>query len=314
MINLEAETRCGYLITTEMKSVWNVQLKLLQKLLEACEKHDLKIWADSGTLIGTIRHKGYIPWDDDIDMIMMRDDYDKLISVCQDEFKDPYFLQTAYSEKAPYSHGHAQLRMNGTTGLLGNNIFMNIHLGIFIDIFVLDNVPEDNNEIRKMALSIMKFQSPLILRMQNKIIISKNIALLLKNILYRFMPIRIFKRRYKKMENFAKTYADSASKYVSPILLSQTPDFLMRCKLRKEWFSDTILLPFEDIMMPVPKGYHDILTHEYGDYMTPVKAPTMHGGFLAIDPDKDYTQYIPKLRRQARKHFINKLLNKNNSQ
>lgn len=314
MINLESETRSGYLITAEMKSVWNVQLKLLQKLLEVCEKHDLKIWADSGTLIGTIRHKGYIPWDDDIDMIMMRDDYDKLISECKDEFKDPYFLQTAYSESSPYGLGHAQLRMNGTTAILRENVYMNIHLGIFIDIFVLDTVPENNNEIRKMALSVMKYRSPLALRMQNKFIVSKNIALMLKSIIYRFMPIGTFKRRYKKMENFAKTYADSASKYVSPILLSQTPDFLMRCKLRKEWFSDTIWLPFEDVMMPVPKGYHDILTHEYGDYMTPVKAPTMHGGFLAIDPYKDYTQYIPKLRRQARKHFISKLLNKNNSQ
>ena len=310
MINLEAETRCGYLITTEMKSVWNVQLKLLQKLLDVCKKYNLKIWADSGTLIGTIRHKGYIPWDDDIDMIMMRDDYDKLISVCQDEFKDTYFLQTAYSEKAPYSHGHAQLRMNGTTAILSGNEHMNIHLGIFIDIFVLDNVPEDNNEMRKMALSIMKYQSPLILRMQNKIILSKNIALMLKSILYRFMPIGTFKWRYKKMENFAKTYADIASEYVSPILLSQTPDFLKHYKLRKEWFSKTIWLPFEDVIMPVPKGYHNILTHEYGDYMTPVKAPTMHGSFLALDPDKDYKEYLNELREKARKELFIKVLKK----
>ena len=139
-MNLEEETRCGYLITAKMKSVWNIQIDLVQKLLEVCKKYDLRIWADSGTLIGTIRDKGYIPWDDDIDLVMMRDDYDKLLAVSNAEFKSPYFFQTAYSEHAPYSHGHAQLRMNGTTAILHGNEHMNIHLGIFIDIFVLDNV------------------------------------------------------------------------------------------------------------------------------------------------------------------------------
>ena len=109
-MNLEEETRCGYLITAKMKSVWNIQIDLVQKLLEVCKRYDLRIWADSGTLIGTIRHKGYIPWDDDIDLVMMRDDYDKLLAVSNAEFKSPYFFQTAYSEHAPYSHGHAQLR------------------------------------------------------------------------------------------------------------------------------------------------------------------------------------------------------------
>ena len=60
-MNLEEETRCGYLITAKMKSVWNIQIDLVQKLLEVCKRYDLRIWADSGTLIGTIRHKGYIP-------------------------------------------------------------------------------------------------------------------------------------------------------------------------------------------------------------------------------------------------------------
>ena len=307
-MNLEEETRCGYLITAKMKSVWNIQIDLVQKLLEVCKRYDLRIWADSGTLIGTIRHKGYIPWDDDIDLVMMRDDYDKLLAVSNAEFKSPYFFQTAYSEHAPYSHGHAQLRMNGTTAILHGNEHMNIHLGIFIDIFVLDNVPENLNELNNMGQSIEKLHKQLSLRMLNRVIITKKINVMIRSMLNRFMPIQTFLNKYRRMDDFAKNYADKNSVFVAPILLCQDFDFLKRVRLRKEWFKETLWMPFEDIMLPVPNGYHEILTQQYGDYMKPVKAPTMHGGFLVLDPDKDYKEYLPELRRQAKKNFWKKVL------
>ena len=75
-MNLETEVRRGYTIPAEMKRVWKVQIDLLKKLLEVCRKHNLHIWAEGGTLLGTVREQGYIPWDDDIDMVMLRDDYE----------------------------------------------------------------------------------------------------------------------------------------------------------------------------------------------------------------------------------------------
>ena len=80
-MNLEPETRNGYYISADMKKVWAVEMQLLKKLLEVCEKHHLRIWAEGGTLLGAVRHHGYIPWDDDIDMAMLRDDYDKLQAI-----------------------------------------------------------------------------------------------------------------------------------------------------------------------------------------------------------------------------------------
>lgn len=71
-------------------------MQLLNKLLKVCGKHHLKVWAEGGTLLGTIRDKGFIPWDDDIDMAMMRDDYDKLQSVAKEEFKAPFFPVRVY--------------------------------------------------------------------------------------------------------------------------------------------------------------------------------------------------------------------------
>ena len=112
------------------------------------------------------------------------------------------------------------------------------------------------------------------------------------------------------MDDFAKSYSNNNSDYLAPILFCQNLEFLKSFRVLKDWYKETLWMPFEDIMLPVPNGYHEILTQEYGDYMKPVKAPTMHGGFLVLDPDKDYKEYLPELRRQARKELFIKVLKK----
>lgn len=160
-MDLTEEVRNGYLISSEMKKVWSVQMELLKKLLFVCDKYNLKIWADSGTLIGTVREKGFIPWDDDIDMIMMRNDYDKLISISEKEFNDPYFLQSAYSE-SKYPRGHAQLRMRGTAAILPNDMDQSFDQSIFLDIFVYDAVPENQDLMDSLIRKIEKQRDVLI--------------------------------------------------------------------------------------------------------------------------------------------------------
>ena len=115
------EVRCGYTVSEKMKKVWSVEMDMLKELIRVCKKYDLNYYADSGTLIGAVRHNGFIPWDDDIDVAMFREDYEKLLSVAKEEFKYPYFLQTVYSEK-DYLRGHAQLRNSATTGCIKNDL------------------------------------------------------------------------------------------------------------------------------------------------------------------------------------------------
>ena len=106
--------------------------------------------------MGTVRHKGYIPWDDDIDMLMFREDYDKLIELADSEFKDPYFLQCAYTEKH-YYRGHAQMRYKGTTAILKGDIYQPFDQSIFLDIFVYDGTLSpivDNPECAFMSDSV----------------------------------------------------------------------------------------------------------------------------------------------------------------
>lgn len=93
------EIRCGYTVDEKTKRVWAVQLEMLDEVERICKANGLKYFADSGTLIGTIRHEGYIPWDDDIDLVMLREDYDQFVQIAPDWLKEDLVLQTVYTEK-----------------------------------------------------------------------------------------------------------------------------------------------------------------------------------------------------------------------
>ena len=89
---LEQEVICGHLVTTDTKKLWHVQLELLDLLKAICRKHNIKYFASAGTLLGAVRHKGYIPWDDDIDIVMFADDYEKFCEVAPQEIYGDYFF------------------------------------------------------------------------------------------------------------------------------------------------------------------------------------------------------------------------------
>ena len=94
----QEEERCGYVVSAHMKKVWAVELDLLYQLQQVCEKYGIQYYASGGTILGAERHKGFIPWDDDIDIMMLRDQYD-LLCTHADEFEDPYFFQICETDK-----------------------------------------------------------------------------------------------------------------------------------------------------------------------------------------------------------------------
>lgn len=294
------EIRNGYKVSSEMKAVWTIQLKMVQKLLEVCERNDLRIWADGGTLLGLVREHGYIPWDDDIDMLMPRKDYDKLISIAPSEFHSPFFFQCSATEKN-YFKGHSQLRYDGTSAILASDLFLPIHQGIFIDIFVYDSIPDNKDEDWEKRLHR-----------------ADKIFHRLNQYTYGYVfcvnPIAIFDQLYglayckwKGAQNLFREYEDLFRFYEDKqTSLTACPCFNRRIfktsTKQKEWYRETVYLSFEDIILPAPIDYDKVLRTQYGnDYMTPCKAESMHGGFLVLDPFQSYTKYIPKMRRHYKR-------------
>lgn len=134
---LKEETRCEFFVDEKRKKLWTIGLDLLIEFDRVCKKHGLKYFLIGGSLLGAIRHNGFIPWDDDIDVGMLRCDYEKFLTLAY-EFENPYFLQTPYTDEG-YYFSFAKLRNSNTAAISNAFRYENFNQGVFLDIFPLDN-------------------------------------------------------------------------------------------------------------------------------------------------------------------------------
>jgi lipopolysaccharide cholinephosphotransferase len=291
----------GYELDEQLQELWQVQLDLLEKFIDVCQRHKFRCWVDSGTLLGAVRHKGFIPWDDDVDVTIMREDYEKLIQIAPDEFKAPFFFQSAYTD-TDYYRGQAQLRMDGTSAIRPSDCFQPFHQGIFIDIFPIDGLAPDQTAMDaalKKNRRILRF-----LKAKNtNILFSGRLTLIFR---------KIKARRAVARHGWATIYAD-AEKALSQFKVSDS-DYLSfgvpRFVCKKSIYEDTVWLDYEDLKVPAPIHWDEYLRTMYGkNYMTPLKDPTAHGE-LIIDPHRDYRELLPQVQKEYRQSAINRLWKK----
>ena len=127
----------------KLRKMQLLELKILKEVKRICEKHNIPYFLIAGSLIGAVRHKGFIPWDDDIDIGMLRDDYERFLDVCKTDLGSEYFLQTPETEKGNADYGIAHIRLNGTSMVQEFRKNTTTHNGFTIDIFPYDNLPEN---------------------------------------------------------------------------------------------------------------------------------------------------------------------------
>ena len=281
----QEETRNDFLVDRERKEIWAVGIDLLLKLDEVCKKHGLRYWLAYGTLLGAIRHNGFIPWDDDIDVCMMREDYDVLLSL-EDEFCYPYFLQTPYTDKG-YYYSYCKIRNSNTTAFSKNFSYHfcsnNCNSGMSLDVFCIDRW--ENNEGAEKLYNEIK-----------ALIVNNSTAMKLINPNFAndervknyngADPLQI----YEKIQEMCKTYNKINTEYVSmPII---TAYGFSRDIFPAKVFERTLLHNFEGFQLPVPIGYDSILKTVYGDYMQfpPVEARGKWHSAI-IDAKKSYIEY-----------------------
>lgn len=282
------ETRCGYRITEKRKRIWAVQLEMLDEVDRICEKYKIPYFADSGTLIGAVRHKGYIPWDDDIDLVMMRPDYERFIKAAAAELKEPLFLQTVYTEHN-YLKGNIQIRNTLTTAYTEEDRKAGYRCGIFIDIFPLDSVPD-----APWARKLWRFQvrtAWMVLYTWYRFGYYSG-ATLAGRILHGIgcllhIPLPTAFGWYEKI---CARYAGKPTRCVcSTVFIASWEKNLWQ----RQWFDSAVPMAFENRRVPAPCGYDGRLKAEYGDYLKPVQAPGCHGEAV-MDPDVPYTEFFAK--------------------
>lgn len=286
---LEEEERDGYIISKQIKELWAIQIDLLFQLDKICKKHDLKYVADGGTLLGLFRHKGYIPWDDDIDICMLRNDYEKLCKIAPKELKYPYFFQNEKTDPGCV-FGFSKICNSDTTMILENNKNRNFKFnqGINIDIFPQDNVPDDE-KIQKEFLSELQILRKKGKIFRNRMHLDKNEKNILKKVFAFIMEkFKVKNYAYFKFENACQRYNNTSCKMCGSISFRPERNIGFR---HVSSFSNIIYKQYEFFTIPCTTDDEWYLTDFYGDWRIPVKGNSLHGG-LIIDTNKSYKEYL----------------------
>ncbi len=291
------EERCGFVVTPERKRIWAVELDLLKQFAVACEENGLKWFVHAGTMLGAVRHQGFIPWDDDIDVVMPREDYDRLCQLAPTVFSEPYFYQCEETDPF-FARTFSRLRNSGTTALLDNErpFRYPFNQGIFLDIFPMDHVPADPEDRKRYYQDIALLGAKAVqwrtmihfYRPKTGKGLVKRVNYWLKHLYFKY----VFKGGYRyfldKHYDRITQYDGGETGWVGESIISP----LGRHLWRSEWFNETVLLPFEMLEVPVPAGYEECLSASFGpDWRTPKNIPAMHWDVL-FDTDKPYTEYL----------------------
>ncbi len=234
------------------------ELDMLRIFDDYAKKHDLEYYMSGGTLLGAVRHKGFIPWDDDIDLMMPRPDYEYLIR----HFKsDRYKISCCETDK-DYCSIQARIWDKKTLLKWDRSRAKEKEIGVFIDIFPIDGYPSSRFRTTFFLLFVK------LIRSLNSSTVKEGYGdqekfILLKKIMNKF--IRKDGNYYaRKLNKFAKRYPYNESEYVGVV---GTIAHMYREKNPKKIFAKTIMMQFEELSLPAPIGYKKYLRHLYGDYM-----------------------------------------------
>ena len=261
---------------------------MLKEFMRICAHLDLRYYVVGGTLLGAVRHQGFIPWDDDIDLAMPREDYERFLEKGQSLLSDEFFLQTFHTDPE-FPANFAKIRDNRTTFIEKSVSGKHIHHGVYIDIFPLDYYPDGC--FSRVILELRRFLIKM--RISGEFTYRRNESLLKALVRKRLAAIclRLYPDLTQTIEKREHLY-----KSVPPgrCICNYSGAWGRKEIWPAEWISESCELTFEGLAVPAPGEYHKMLCHFYGDYMTPppLEKRVSHHETTIVDLERPYSTYL----------------------
>lgn len=272
---------------SKLKKIQQVNLEMAQYFVDFCKSHDLLCYFCGGGAIGAIRHKGFIPWDDDLDFFMPRKDYERLGELWGEEPHLDKFVLLKPNKELNDRNSFTTIRNIQTTFIKTYQGDLDLPHGIQLDIFPLDTAPKKSFDRKKQKIWAMIYaiyRSQQVPKNHGKFV--ELIGKILLNSVSSTGKYKIWCYAERQMTKYNQQPTD----YVTELCVG--PRYMGNIYPAKD-FSKALWVPFEDTKMPVPVGYDDYLKKAFGDYMKlpPENSRLAHHEAVFIDPDNSFKNY-----------------------
>ena len=259
----------------ELRRMQLIQLELLKEVDRICLKYNISYSVEGGTLLGTVRHKGFIPWDDDVDIAMVRSEYRRFCRACKKELNtEKYFFQN-HETDPEYRWGYAKVLKNGTSFIRYGQEHMKMRRGVYVEIFPMDGIPE--KYLEKKFYNFLRLCCRKVMYSEAGKVCGGSWFKRLWFWCLNRIPVD---RAFDMLDFLSKKYDEKKSKYVTCLSF---PDCWVKGEpgFKREFYINTKRMLFEGEEINVPQKENELLVTLYGrDYMTP-------------PPEEDRETHIP---------------------
>lgn len=253
---------------SDLKKLQGIELEILKEVQKICEKNEIEFFIIGGTALGAKRHGGFIPWDDDIDIGMTRENYNKFLEISQVQLNNHFFLQTPYTD-INSTNAFAKVRKDNTKFIEWRNRNIKMHNGIYIDVFPYDNIPDAEILRKKQFNKVQRLQKYFVYK-QTKELSEKpdgksaNVRSFFRKVIHCIFKLVPMKFLISKLEKEMCRYNHIETRTQACLFF---PKYMVEC-MDNEVLYPIQFVNFENMHVPAPNDIDEYLKTHYGEYMT----------------------------------------------